>query len=71
MRPLNDRTVEQLLRMVDRGAPPGSGREVPGQRADGRKVAPLLGFSWQAPADPRLDRGRELWRTDLTMGQDG
>jgi len=68
--PLNDRTVERLLRMVDRGAGPRDVAEKFGVsvRTVGRWRR-LLGFSWQSPPDPRLERLRELWRGNLTMDQ--
>jgi DNA-binding CsgD family transcriptional regulator len=66
--PLNDRTVESLLRMVDNGAGP---REVAARfRVSVRTVGRwrrLLGFSWQPRPDPRLESLRELWRGRLTQ----
>lgn len=68
--PLNDRTVERLLRMVHRGAGP---REVAEKfqvsvRTVGRWRR-VLGLSWRPQPDPRLDRLRDLWRGPLTMDQ--
>ena len=68
--PLNDRTVERLLRMVASGAGP---REVAEKfevsvRTVGRWRR-LLGFSWRRQPDPRVSRLRELWRGPLTMEQ--
>jgi DNA-binding CsgD family transcriptional regulator len=70
--PLNDRSVDQLLRLVDDGASP---REVAEKfqvtvRTVGRWRR-LLGFTWISRPDPRHDRLRQLWRSDLTMRQLG
>lgn len=68
--PLNDRTLERLLRMVATGAGP---RDVAERfRVSVRTVGRwrrLLRFSWQAIPDPRLDRLGQLWRGPLTMDQ--
>ena len=66
--PLNDRTVERLLRMVDSGAGP---RDVAEKfqvsvRTVGRWRR-LLGFAWASRPDPRHNKLRLLWRSDLTM----
>jgi DNA-binding CsgD family transcriptional regulator/AraC-like DNA-binding protein len=68
--PLNDRTVERLLRMVDRGAGPREAAEKfqVSVRTVGRWRR-MLGFSWRPRSDPRLERLRELWRGPLTMDQ--